>query len=179
MKIIVTGRKVEVTPALKAYAEEKIGKFAKYLGDEMEATVTLSVQKNMHKAAVHIKVSGSPIQAEAVTEELYASIDEVMAKLDRQVKKHKEKKADKHKGDKKKKDYMPPEAASAAPQTTDEVIIERQSYEMKPMPVEEAAEELESVSQSFFVFTNSETGQFNVIFKRKNGNIALIEPVAS
>ncbi|MFC1770212.1 ribosome hibernation-promoting factor, HPF/YfiA family [Nitrospirota bacterium] len=177
MKIIVTGRKVEVTPALKAYAEEKIGKFSKYLDDSSEATVTLSVQKNMHKASVHIKAKGNPIQAEATTEELYASIDEVVTKLDRQVKKLKEKKADKRKSEKK-KDSMPPEAVSAAPQLTDEVVIERQSYEMKPMPPEEAALQLDLVEQSFFVFTNSETGQFNVIFKRKGGNFALIEPVS-
>ena len=98
MNIVVTGRHVEVTSALKKYAEEKIGKFDRYLSNITEAVVTLSVQKRMHKVDVLIKASGNMLQADATTEELYSAIDEVVEKLDRQVKKLKGKLTDHRKG---------------------------------------------------------------------------------
>src|SRR3990172_9783877 len=91
MNILVNGRHLEVTPALKSYAEEKIKKFEKYSSDITEATVTLSVEKYRHKAEVLLKANGMLIQAESVTGEIYSAIDEVSEKLDRQIKKYKEK----------------------------------------------------------------------------------------
>ena len=90
MNILVNGRHLEITPALKNYAEEKIKKFERYASDITEATVTLSVEKYRHKAEVLLKTGGMLIQAESVTGEIYSAIDEVSEKLDRQVKKYKE-----------------------------------------------------------------------------------------
>jgi putative sigma-54 modulation protein len=87
MNIVVNGRNVEVTSALRRYAEEKIGKFDRYMANISEATVTLSIQKHMHKTEVLLKANGNMIQAEGVTDELYSSIDEVVTKLDKQIKK--------------------------------------------------------------------------------------------
>src|SRR3989304_5515128 len=91
MNIIVTGRHLEVTDALKKYAEAKIKKFDRYLTNITEATITLSIEKYRHKAEVLLKVNGYLIQAEGITGEIYSSIDEVVEKLERQVKKYKEK----------------------------------------------------------------------------------------
>src|SRR3989304_8318915 len=99
MNIIVTGRHLEVTPALKKYAEEKIKKFNRYLSNISEAIVTLSIEKYRHKVEVLLKVNGVLIQAEGITGEIYSSIDEVVEKLERQVKRYKEKLVSHRKGE--------------------------------------------------------------------------------
>ena len=91
MNIILTGRHLEITPALKNYADEKIKKFDRYISNISEAIVTLSVEKYRHKAEVLLKVNGVLIQAEGITGEIYSSIDDVVEKLERQIKKYKEK----------------------------------------------------------------------------------------
>jgi len=91
MNIIINCKQMDLTKNLKEYAEEKISKFKKYLGNVSEATVTLSVEKYRHKAEVLLKVNGSFIQAQSTTGEMYSSIDDVVEKLARQVRKYKDK----------------------------------------------------------------------------------------
>ena len=91
MNIIISGRQMDLTDNLKDYAEEKISRFEKYLANISEATVTLSVEKYRHKAEVLLKINGSMIQAESITGEMYSSIDEVVEKLESQIRKYKEK----------------------------------------------------------------------------------------
>ncbi len=184
MKITVTGRNVDVTPALKQYAEDKVGKFEKYLLKITEATVTFSIQKHFHKVDVLIRANGTVLQAEGVTEELYASIDEATSKLDKQVRRFKDKQSSHRKGDagKNKGEDLP---TSTTPievgdeEVGEEATIIRQDYETKPMPPDEAAMQLDlEDGMDFLVFTNSETGLFSVIYKRKDGNYGLMEPVS-
>ncbi|MFA4830398.1 MAG: ribosome-associated translation inhibitor RaiA, partial [Thermodesulfovibrionales bacterium] len=91
MNVIVNGRHMDLTPALKNYAEEKVKKFERYSSNITEAVVTLSIEKYRHKAEVLLKANGTLIQAEGITGEIYSSIDEVVEKLEKQVKKYKEK----------------------------------------------------------------------------------------
>lgn len=189
MNITITGRNVEVTPALRKYAEDKIGKFDKYLTKITEAVITLSVQKQMHKAEVQIKANGNHLQAESSTEELYASIDEVVAKLDRQVKKLKDKVTGKRSREKaartksedtwaREKRQVADKSVSEEPTSEESMIIESEPQELKPMPPEEAAMRLDTDGRDFFMFTNAESGKVNVIYKRKDGNCGLIEPAS-
>jgi putative sigma-54 modulation protein len=173
MNIIVNGRHLEVTPALRAYAGEKIRKFGKYLPETSEAIVTLSVEKYRHKAEVLLKANGFLIQAESVTGEIYSSIDEVSEKLDRQVKKYKEKSLGYRKGGAKtgESEELPP----AAPETGK--IIKNKRFDLKPMNPDEAAMQMELLDKDFFVFMNDKSDQINVIYRRKDGNFGLIEPV--
>jgi putative sigma-54 modulation protein len=177
MNIMVSGRNVEVTPALRKYAEEKIAKFDRYLSNITEAVVTLSIQKQNHKAEVLIKGNGLKVQAEGSTSELYSAIDEVASKLHRQVKKHKEKMVSHRKSDVGKNRSAV--AAVTAKAATEEagVIIEKKRFETKPMALEEAAMNLEMSDKAFFVFTNAQSGGINVIYKMNDGNLGLIEPV--
>ena len=91
MNIIINCKQMDLTKNLKDYAEDKISKFPKYLGNISEATVTLSVQNYRHKAEELLKANGSFIQAEITTEEMYSSIDDVVEKLARQIRKFKDK----------------------------------------------------------------------------------------
>jgi len=170
MNIIINCRQMDSTRNLKDYAEEKIGKFKKYLGNISEATVTLSVEKYRHTAEVLLKVNGSFIQAESTTGEMYSSIDDVVEKLARQVRKYKEKNVSLRKNKSKSESF--PESEETMP-----TIIKNKSYNIKPMSVEEAAMQMDLLDKEFFVFTNASSGNINVLHKRNDGNFGLIEPL--
>jgi len=169
MNIIINCRHMDSTQNLKDYAEEKIGRFDKYLNNITEANVTLSVEKYRHKAEVLLRLNGSLIQAESITDEMYSAIDEVVEKLARQVRKHKDKIVSQRKGKGKSEAYL---------ETTETVpaIIKNKS-EIKPMSVEEAAMQMDLLDRDFFVYTNASSGDINVLYKRTDGNFGLIEPV--
>jgi putative sigma-54 modulation protein len=174
MNIIVSGRHLDVTPALKTYAEEKLQKFDRYLSDISEAVVTLSIEKKYrHKAEVLLKVNGYLIQAEGVTGEIYSSIDEVSDKLERQVKKYKEKLVSRRKGGAKTAEATP---KAAALQETGR-IIKNKRFELKPMSPDEASMQMELLGKDFYVFINDKSNDVNVIYMRRDGNYGLIEPV--
>ncbi len=169
MNIIITGRHLELTDNLKSYAEGKIKKFNKYLNNITEASVTLSVEKYRHKAEVLMRVNGLMIQAESVTGEMYSSIDEVVEKLERQLKKYKDKWASRRKGEEK----VP---SSRGMEETSPSIIKKKSFDLKPMNPEEAAMQMDLLDKDFFVFTNASSGSINVLYKRGDGHLGLIEP---
>ncbi|MBF0557179.1 MAG: ribosome-associated translation inhibitor RaiA [Nitrospirae bacterium] len=170
MNVIVNGRHMEITPALRSYAEEKIGRFDKYVSNISEAVVTLSVEKFSHKAEVLLKVNGVMIQAEGKTGEVYSAIDQVVEKLEKQVVKFKEKQHDYRKGEKKSVEM--PGAGGKEPVS----IIKQKRFDMKPMSSEEAVNQMELLDKNFFVFTNERSGDINVVYRRDDGNYGLIEP---
>ena len=173
MNILVNGRNLEITPALKSYAEEKIRTFERYSSDITEAIVTLSVEKYRHKAEVQLKANSTLIQAECVTGEIYSAIDEVSEKLDRQVKKYKEKLLS-HRKVAVKNTGTAPEPSS---QDEGARIIKNKRFELKPMSPDEASMQMELLDKSFFVFINDISSDINVIYRRQDCNFGLIEPV--
>ncbi|HET6516410.1 MAG TPA: ribosome-associated translation inhibitor RaiA [Thermodesulfovibrionales bacterium] len=173
MNVIVSGRHLEVTPALKSYAEDKMKKFERYLANISEATVTLTVEKYRHKTEVLLKANGVMIQAEGTTEDIYSSIDEVVEKLEKQVKKYKEKLVSHRKGEG--KASVGPSGAGPAVSET-ERIIKKKRFDMKPMSPDEAAMQLDMLGRDFYIFTNDVSGDINVIYRRDDGHFGLIEP---
>lgn len=174
MNIIVNGRNVDITPALRDYAESKVRKFDKYLSGISEASITLSIEKFRQKAEVMLKANGVMIQAESETEDIYASIDEVVEKLEKQIKKHKGK-ISAHR-----KDNRSSKRAEVSPIMEESLeepkVIQRKKLAMKPMSPEEAAMQMELLEKDFLIFTNAETGTINVLHRRRDGNLELIEP---
>lgn len=170
MNIIINGRHLEITEALRNYATEKIGKFEKFLSNINEAVVTLSVEKYRHKAEVLLKVDGVMIQAEGTTGEVYSAIDGVVEKLEKQVLRHKEKMQSHRKGEKRstvhKSEIFEEEKGR---------IIKHKKFDMKPMSPEEAVHHMELLDKDFFVFVNDKTDELNVVYRRKDGNYGLIE----
>ena len=176
MQVSVIGRHIEATEALKQYATEKLVRLEKYLPSTIQVVVTLSVVKKVHHIAeAVIKSNGLLIQASEETEEMYSAIDLLMAKLERRVRRYKEKLvAHKHKSSK-------TEAVAAAPMSShpeDRIpqIIKTKRFDLKPMQAEEAVMQMELLDKDFFIFANAGSGQVNVIYKRKDGNVGLIEP---
>ncbi|MBF0457528.1 MAG: ribosome-associated translation inhibitor RaiA [Nitrospirae bacterium] len=172
MNITVTGRNFDITAPIRSYAEGKIHKFDKFLSADSDALVTMSVEKYRHKAEVVIKSNGIQIQAESITGEMYSSIDEVVEKLDRQIRRYKEKITSKRKGGG--KGVHVEDAASTSERIS---IIKRKKFDMKPMDAEEAAMHMDLLDKDFYVFTNEQSGEINVIYKIADGDLGLIEPV--
>jgi putative sigma-54 modulation protein len=171
MNITVRGKNIELTNALKEYVEKRIGKLEKYLGNIEEATVTLTVVKGSHKVEVTMPVNGMILRGEEATGDMYSSIDMVIEKLEKQI--------DKYKGRFSKKlrnGGGKGAAAEAGPDIEPAKIMKTKRFAIKPMPVDEAVMQMNLLGHNFFVFSNAETEEVNVVYKRKDGNYGLIEP---
>ena len=172
MNVTITGKNMEVTDYLRELALKKIEKLDKYFPQDTNAQVVMSVEKSRHIIEVTIPYRGGVIRGEEVTGDMYASIDNVVAKLDRQIQKHKTRlsKSLRYDDAPAQADYAD-ERESNGPE-----IVRVKRFVMKPMTVEEAMLQIELLGHNFFVFTNAETEQINVLYTRKDGNYGLIEP---
>ncbi len=174
MQVSVIGRHIEVTEALKLYATEKFNRLGKYLPKALDVVITLSVVKKVHHIAeAVIKSNGVLIQASEETEEMYSAIDLLIEKIERRVRRYKEKLVDhKHHGGRTEvSEGLSSHADDRIPQ-----IIKTKRFDLKPMLPEEAVMQMELLDKDFFIFANAGSGQVNVIYKRRDGNVGLIEP---
>ncbi|MBI5143091.1 MAG: ribosome-associated translation inhibitor RaiA [Nitrospirae bacterium] len=176
MNVIVTGKNVDLTDALKAYAEDKVKKFDKFDANITEASFTFSLEKFRHKVEASLNLNGQPIQAESVTGEMYSSIDDVLDKLGRQVTKLKGKQGPRRQPERGAAVAAPSVEEAAAEEQAGRLIIKSNRFDPKPMTAEEAAMQMDLRKQDFFVFISSSGSDMNVVYRRKDGNIGLIQP---
>ena len=172
MKISIFGKNIEVSDYLENIVHKKIRKLDKFFSDETEAMVTLSVEHNRHIAEVTIPYDGGVIRAEEVTGDMYASIDNVIDKIEKQVHKFRKRIEKDHRSgifSTEELDYE--EEEEEGPR-----IVRVKHFDIKPMSEEEAMLQIELLGHSFYVFENAETGSINVLYKRNDGNYGLIEP---
>ena len=173
MRITITGRNIDITDGLRSAVEDKLSKLEKYFTPDTDVFVTLSVEKERQKIEVTIPVKGNIIRSEQVSNDMYVSIDLVEEVIERQLRKYKNKIADKQQeaGNFQKEylehDYLEDE---------DIQIIRTKKFGMKPMYPEDACVQMELLGHTFFVFRNAETDEVNVVYKRKNNTYGLIEP---
>lgn len=174
MRIIVSGKNFDVTNALKERVEKKLSKFERYFGPDTEAHATLSVEKNRHIIEVTIPFNGVILRGEEATADMYTSIDNVVDKLEGQMRRQKTRLERRIKdGNIRFENWSP----SLEDEDDEEVkIVRTKRFAMKPMPVEEAVMQMELLGHNFFVFSNADTEEVNVVYKRKDGNYGLIEP---
>lgn len=173
MKIIITGKNLEVSEGLRNAVEEKIGKLEKYFAEDTVAKVTLSVERDRQKIEVTIPVKGNIIRSEQTSSDMYVSIDLVQEIIERQLKKYKKKLIDKKQN-----------AASFSDAFIEKVedddeevkIVRTKQFDIKPMYPEDACVQMELLGHDFYVFCNAETEQMCVVYKRKGGTYGLIEP---
>ena len=173
MRYTITGRNIEVTPGLRDAVQEKLGKLECYFTPDTEIYATLSVQKDVQKIEVTIPVKGSIIRAEESSNDMYVSIDLVEEVIERQLKKYKNKLVSKQQNAANfRKEFIEKEVS-----TDDEIqIIRTKRFGMKPMYPEDACVQMELLGHNFFVFRNAESGEVNVVYKRKGDTYGLIEP---
>ncbi len=173
MRYIITGRNIDVTEGLRAAVQEKIGKLERYFTEDTEVHVTLSVEKERQKIEVTIPVKGNIIRSEQVSSDMYVSIDLVEEIIERQLKKYKNKIVDR----KQAVEVFTPEYIDKDYDEDDNIqIIRTKKFGIKPMDPEEACIQMELLGHNFYVFSNSETGEVNVVYKRKGNTYGLIEP---
>ena len=177
MDITVTFRHMEPTESLRAYAEEKISKINKYLDFPIEAHIVLTVEKFRHMADVNLSLNGTMIKGIEETDDMYSAIDQVMDKIEKQVKRYRskirERRAENKKGE---NSHGIEETDEETGLGLEEPRIETEKMVAKPMDPEEAAMQFSMSQQDFLVFRNSRSKEINVIYKRRDGNLGLIEP---
>lgn len=176
MKIILSGKNLDITEPLRNQVEKKVSKLDKFFTGEVEAQVTLSVEGYRHIVEVTIPYDGVVIRGEESTNDMYTSIDMVLDKLERQIRKHRTKLGRRIRTGAFKNNV--PTFTPDIPFEDEEEgqIVRTKRFPLKPMNEEEAALQMELLGHDFFVFTNSNSEEVNVIYKRKDGNYGLIEP---
>jgi putative sigma-54 modulation protein len=178
MQTTTTFRHLEPSDALKSYAEEKLERIKKYIDEPIVAQVFMTVEKIRHCAEVTLTAKGITIKASEETNDMYAAIDSVVDKIERQLRRYKERI----------KDHKPaPEAlerqvlksiveAESIEQQKTPVVIRTKTFSIKPMSVEEAVMQMDLLHKDFLVFNDANTDNINVIYRRKDGDYGLIEP---
>ena len=179
MQVTVTFRHMDATEGLREYVEEKVARVKKYVDKPIEANVVLSVEKHRNIADISLVVNRVVINGKEETDNMYSSIDLVMDKIERQLRKYK--------GRWKKHKAINPDLKNISGKlnilTADNLgsegepqVTRSQNLSIKPMFLEEAVMQLELSNREFLVFTNASSERINVIYRRKDGNYGLIEP---
>ena len=182
MLVNVKGKNIEVTDALREYSQKKVQKLEKYFKDLKEAQVTQSVQRNWHIVEVQLEGDGILLRGEERTDNMYASIDQVVEKLEKQVKRFKHKLHGKaHDEGPRKKERLKDQLITETEAAIEEeelapFIVRNKRFTIKPMSPEDAAHQMELLHHDFFVFQNADSEEVNVVYRRKDGNYGLIEP---
>jgi putative sigma-54 modulation protein len=177
MQTSVTFKNIDSSDHLKAYVSDKLDRFDKYLNNPAEANVVLSVEKFRHIAEVIISGDRLSIKAKEETDDMYSAIDMVLDKLEKQIKKSKEKIRERRGGGRaRERGTMDDAMGPGDRELPGEIMVK--TIEYKPMDVEEAIMQMDLVSDSFLVFTNARTDQINVLYRRKSGNFGLIQPLS-
>ncbi|PWU21476.1 MAG: ribosome-associated translation inhibitor RaiA [Candidatus Rokuibacteriota bacterium] len=174
MQLQVKGRNLEVTAALEDYAERKLGKLAKQLAEPTRVELELAVERNPSISASHVAeatiwTKGPVLRAREASEDMRASIDLLVDKLERQVKRYRQKRRHEHE--------RRPHPNSANREIEESpVIVRKKQFTLNPLTAEEAVLQLELVGHDFYVFRNADSGEINVIYRRDQGGYGLIEP---
>jgi putative sigma-54 modulation protein len=180
MQLSITGKNLEVTNALREYVEKKIGRLDRYLPNISDARVELSVEstraaKDSQVAQVTVHTKRALLRAQEASADMFASIDTVFEKMQRQV--------DRYKGKRWAKRGAEEEALAPAPVEEEVPASEESSritrikrFQMVPMDEEEAIDQMELLGHDFFVFFNINQNQINVVYRRSTGDYGLIVP---
>lgn len=183
MKLVIHGKNIEITDAIREYVNQKIEKAVSHFQSlTTEVDVHLSVARQKQAVEVTIYANGTVIRAEERNDNLYSSIDLVADKISRQLRKYKEKRLDQNHAPVKTGVAVEAEPVAAnligdrAPELPSEVIRTKY-FAMPPMTVAEALEQLQLIDHDFYMFCNAETGEINVIYKRNHhGGYGVIQP---
>jgi len=167
MQVAIRGKNIEITPALRDYVEKKITKITKFVDLPVSAQVNLYVERERHIAEVTAALNGLMLRGEESTLDMYASIDLVADKLEKQIHKYK------GKFKKRAKETEVVDDVSTEPEG---VVVKTKRFGGKPLSVDEAIMQMNLVSHDFFVFSNADTQRINVLYRRKDGNYGLLDP---
>ena len=187
MNLTITGRHMDLTEALKAYVENGLRKLRTHFDKMIDVDIVLSVEKHRQECEINLHANGVRIHAKESTADMYASVDACLGKLDRQIRKFRDR-INRHqpRTARETRNYHigviellePEPRGDGAVQVLAPAhrVVRREKLEMKPMNVEEATMQLDLLDDQFLVFANADTQQVNVIYSRGDGTYGLIEP---
>ncbi len=173
MTIKIVGRKTTVKDSFRDRVEKKLAKFDKFFNDDAEAVVTVTNERDRETVEVTIRARGMYFRAEQTTTDRLDSLEAVTDALSRQIVKNKSKLEKKWKTD------LMPAFTEEAEEVDDEEsydIVRTKRFPIKPMSVEEAILQMNLLGHTFFMFRNAHTNEINLVYKRKKGDYAVIEP---
>lgn len=174
MKFLISGKNLEVTEALRERINKKFGKLEKFFNPQTEAHVTMNVQKNRHILEVTVVSNGITMRAEVSGDDMYSCIDKAENILEGQIRKYKTRLVKRLHDVSFQADVFNTEPA--VEEEKEFQVVRTKRFAIKPMPVEEAILQMNLLGHEFFMFSNAETNEVNVVYKRKAGNYGLIEP---
>jgi putative sigma-54 modulation protein len=172
MRLQVKGRNIEVSDQIRSYAEEKLGKLDRLVNDPTRIELELAVEKNPsiadnHVAEATVWTQGPVLRAREASADMKASIDQLVDKLERQVKRYREKRRVAPRRQARGEHPAPPAEVE---------IVKTKQFVVDAMSADEAVLQLELVGHDFFVFRNADTDSVNVVYRRREGSYGLIEP---
>lgn len=173
MRVSIIAKNTTATPALKEMVEKKLSKVKKFFEPEVEAKVKLSVQKNSQKVEITIPFNGNILRAEEITDDMYKSIDLVINKLERRIRKQRTKLS------KRSNDSLRfPELDEAVDNIEEEngIVVRTKRFMVKPMSAEEAILQMELLGHNFFIYRDADEDTISIVYKRKDGDYGLLEP---
>ncbi len=175
MQTSVTFKNIDPSDHLKSYVGDKLDRFDRFLDNPAEANVVLAVEKFRHIAEINISGDRLSINGKEETVDMYSAIDMVLDKLEKQIKKSKEKIRERRSASKNRnRDIL--DEFSSTPDDDAERQIKVRNIEYKPMDVEEAVLQMDLIEDNFLVFTNARSDKINVLYRRRDGHYGLIQP---
>ena len=172
MKTTITAKKLQIPQNFTEYAQAKIdSKLSKFFGDEADAKIVLSELKNKIIVELTVKYNSIIYRSERSAVDKNAALDEAIDKIIRQIRKNKTKVEKKLKDTAFKGTFTEP-----VEDVSDYTVIKEKKFKLRPMDVEEAILQMNLLSHTFFMFLNAKTGSINVVYKRDDGNYAVLEP---
>lgn len=173
MKLNITAKNFVVSDYLEEIIEKKFSKLAKYFHNDLEMDIKITVDSGLEKMEATIFANGMLFRAEEISTDIYSTLESVVNKLEKQITKSKKKLKDRNQQGGIIYDEIEDEQ-----ETSDEdlLIVRTKRFAVKPMDTIEAALQMQLLDHNFFVFTNADTDEVNVVYKRKDGKVGLIEP---
>lgn len=182
MQVIVNGKNLDVSETMRERVIQRMRKLERHFHFIKDAHVSLSIQRNWQIAEVTLQAAGHLLRAEERSNDMYASLDSVVDKLDRQLRRYKERFSRKGRGVGEGNETEVTEQSLAEEEAEEPMevslprVVRTKKFVMKPMSIEEAILQMELLGHDFFMFTNAETESINVLYRRKDGDLGLIEP---
>ena len=181
MQTSVTFKNLDSSDTLRSYVQEKLDRFDRLLDNPAEAKVVLSVEKFRHMAEINIMGDRLTINGKEETIDMYSAIDMALDKLEKQIKKNKQKIRN-HRQGSRSEHREKLNLTEEVPEILSDEIAERQivikNIDYKPMDIDEAALQMDLIPDNFIVFTNSRTNRVNVLYRRNDGDLGLIQPLS-
>ncbi len=176
MKINITGRKVNLRDSFKERVYKKLGKFERFFGDDADANVTVTLEKNRQTVELTIRSRGYIYRAEETCADMEEALDIALEHLSGQIRKNKTRLDKRLKEEADFAAFVPEETAEPE-EEHDFQIVRTKKHPIKAMDIDEAILQMNMLEHDFFMFRNDFTGEINVVYRRNDGNYGLIEPI--